>query len=271
MNALLGGNKPSSGENTVEFWKAKASEFERLAQSTKVEQGRVSKLDARVKELEAENARLRSNRKAADIVAGMTEDERGEIATDVLETQARIADRAAENAVGSALNGINAEFERMKQEREAEKAANQRRIEAEFASRIDDSFPGFLASISEGGDKAKAWASFLVNNAESVKDAYRRCDYNALAYHIRRFYSEVLDVRPPKERDNGATGPDPSSTSGGLPPGSSINGERRYTAQEYDALDEKCMKLRRAGKYDEYTKLREELDSALSEGRVDDE
>ena len=75
VDALLGGGKPPAGEDTVEFWKAKASEAERLAQSARVEQGRVAKMDARVKELEAENAKLRSGNRAAEIVAGLTDEE----------------------------------------------------------------------------------------------------------------------------------------------------------------------------------------------------
>lgn len=271
VDALLGDGKPPAGEDTVEFWKAKAAEAERLAQSARVEQGRVAKMDARVKELEAENAKLRSGNRAAEIVAGLTDEERGEIAPDVLEAQARIAGRAADRAVGTAFDGMRAELEKMKQEREAERAAAHERMAADFESRIERRFPGFLSSIGAGGDKAKAWASFLVNNAASVKDAYARCDYNALVYHIGRFYTEVLDVQPPREKGDGATLPDPSASGGGLPSGDAVGGGKRYTAKEYDALDAKCMKLRRAGKLDEYDRLREELDSALSEGRVDDE
>lgn len=263
VKALLGKRKSPAG-GSGESPEQRCAELERQLQSAKVEQGRVKALDARVKELEQECARLRGERGAADVAAALTPEERGDLPEDYIGAAAKMTSRA----VGQALTGVNEELARMRREREAEREAEEGRRKSDFIRRVNARFPGFLGSISEGGDKAQAWASFLVNNADSVSSAFARCDLDSLVYHVERFYREVLDVRPPDGERGAATAPDPVPRGSGKPAERDGGSERAYTPEEYDALDEKCMKLRREGRIDEYRKLRDELDSALSEGRV---
>ena len=261
MNALLGKKNPSGG--TGEDWEARCHALEHELQTARVEQGRVQKLNARIKELESELAKLRAGGGAAKTVT-LTPEEQGEIPDEYVGAAAKLADRAANNAVA----GVNAELEQLRRERAAEKAEAQERIAAEFVRRIDRRYPGFLASIGEGGDKHDAWASFLVNNAASVQEAFGKCDYDSLVYHIDRFYREVLEVRPPNGEKGNASAPDPVPHGGGKPK-VAAGGEKIYTAEEYSALQEKCMKLQREGKDEEFQQLRAELDKALSEDRID--
>lgn len=265
MNALLG-NKQAPGGGTVEKkdWKAEYEALKAQYDHDKAMIGRVKASDNRVKELESEIAKLKSERGGANVPT-LTPEEKGEIPDEYVGAAATLASRAAGNAVA----GVSEEIAELRREREAEKAAARERMANDFAKRIDRRYPGFLSSIGAGGDKHDAWESFLVNNAASVQVAYANCDYDSLVYHIDRFYREVLEVRPPNGEKGNATAPDPVPHGGGNP--RVVDSEKTYTAEEYAALDEKCMKLRREGRFDEYRQLRDELDSALSEGRVKDE
>lgn len=269
VNALLGAKKAPGGTSDKD-WKAEYEALKAEYERAKPMLGRVNveavaAKDKRISELESEIRRLKGAKGAAEIAASLTPEERGEIPEEYVGVAAKIASRAT----GDAMAGVNQELARLREEREAEKERERKRVASDFVNRINRRYPGFLASIGEGGDKAEAWASFLVNNAASVNEAYGRCDYDSLAYHIDRFYREVLEVRPPNGDKGNASAPDPVSHGGGKP-ATRDDGKKTYTAEEYSALEEKCMKLRRKGDYDGYAKLREELDEILVDGRVEE-
>lgn len=269
MNALMGGASGTPGGNGGEDWKAMYESLKAKYDADRPMLGRVRELsekDRRISELEKENERLRTAGAATDMVAQLTPEERGDLPEDYLGAAAKLASRATD----AALKGVNEEMARMRMEREEERAAGREAERARFIERINARFPKFLSSISEGGANVKAWSEFLAMNAGSVKMALENMDFGVLEYHIVRFYKEVLEVNPPKGGEGVATAPDPTSQGGGRP-STTEGGEKIYTASEYDALDEKCEKLRRKGDFVEYRKLRDELESALSEGRVKDE
>ena len=261
VNALLG-SKKTPGGGVEKDWKAEYEALQAERERDKAMIGRVKASDARVKELEEENKRLKEGMRAKKIT--LTPEEQGEIPSEYVDMAATVASRAA----GDAMAGVNQELARLREEREAEKAEARKRIATDFVNRINRRYPGFLVSIGEGGDKADAWTSFLVNNAASVNEAFVKCDYDSLVYHIDRFYREVLEVRPPNGEKGNASVPDPVSHGGGSPV-ARADGKKTYTEEEYAALEKKCADLRRKGEYAEYKKLRDELDEILVEGRVE--
>lgn len=264
VNALLGAGKSVPASEGAEDWKSKYEETQRMLNSAKVEQGRVAKLDAEKKALEKELAQLKSNQAAKKVADLITPEERGDIPSDFVGLAATVATKATD----SALTEVNQELATLRQEREAEKAEAQKRMQHEFIQRVQAKYPGFLDSIGEGGDKANAWAAYLVHNQSSVSAAYAACDFDSLVYHVDRFYREVLGVRPPNGGQGDASIPDPVAYRGSSPVLSAVDPNKTYTQEEFDALEKRANSLRAAGDYKGYKALTRELDDILSEHRL---
>lgn len=266
MNEIEQANAFMSGSDTTnqdagENWEAKYKEAEKMLQSTRVEQGRVKALDARNKELEKEIARLKEERSTKTIVDSLTPEERGDFPDEYLEPVAKVANRATETA----LANVNEELQRLRNEREEEKANAVKRAQETFLSQIDGRFPGFRAAVASGGDKEKAWASYLENNAGSVVAAFQSGNFNSLSYHIERFYRETLGVHPP-EGNGYAAVPDPTSTGG---TGAEILSEgKTYTQAQVDKIYDDIELARDAGDYARVKALSATLERVIREGRV---
>lgn len=235
------------------------AELERELQSAKVEQGRVKKLSEELKARDEELAKLRSSRQTEDILSALSEEDRESVSPEVLTAMAKLAGK------------VRSDNEQRLREQEAISAraeAGRREADAEnFSRAVDARFPGFFQSVGIGGANEAAWKTFMRFNGPSVKNAYERCDMDAIVHFVESFYRFHLGTEVPSGK--GATAaPEPSNQGGGIR--SDAGGGRVYTSEEYAALDERCMRLRREGKIQEYRKLKEELDSILSENRVRD-
>lgn len=249
---MMGGETPS--ENVGSDWEAKYKELEKQFQSAKVEQGRVKALDTRNKELEKELAKLKESEKTKSIVESLTPEERGEIPDEYLAPVATMANRISE----SAFANVNEEIKRLRSEREREKASD-------FLARVDGRFPGFRAAISAGGDKEKAWASYLKHNAPSVVSAFQTNDYDSLVYHIERFYRDTLGVHPPEGNGNAAV-PDPVSTGG---TGAEFFGDgKTYTSAQINKMYDDIELARDAGDFARVRSLSATVERLIREGRV---
>jgi hypothetical protein len=260
MDALAGaGTDGGNAEGGATDWKAKYEEMERKFHSAQVEQGRVKKLDEEVKALRTRLADAETLRRAKEEVASLGEDSRGDVPEDYLVGAGVMAQKMAAQAIAEK----SAEFERRMAERDA-----QDRVAAEnrFAARIEQEFPGFLASaVIEGGDKHAAWTAYQRYNAASIQAAMRSFDYDTLAYHIRQFYTNNLGIEPPSG-GAGRAAPDPGSIGGGKPvvatPG------RTYTQEEISNLYDEVEKARDRGDFAEVKRIGAEIDKAMREGRV---
>ena len=263
IGSLFGENKNTPAADDKD---KRIADLERQLNSAKADNGRWAKVNERLKELEKENEALKASRRSENIVTSL-KGELGEVPDEFAGAAAKIAGRA----VDGAMKDVNEELARLRQEREAERAASLERAKEDFIRKIDAKYPKFRSDV-DGGDevKTKAWRNFLGHNLGSVKDAYERCDFDSLAYHIDRFYREELDRTPPNGNRE-PTSPDPTNRGGGT---SVIIGDssKIYTTEEYQALEAKATSLRyQPGKYADYQKLRDELDNIISEGRVRDE
>lgn len=261
INALLGIGSGSSGGDD---WKAKCEELQRMLASARVEQGRVAKLSAELKAAQEENAKLRSASKAEAIAKTITPEEKGDLPDEFVGLAAKVA----ANATDGAMAGIHEKLAKIEADREAEKSAALERLQMEFVSKINSKYPGFLDSIAIGGEKNQAWTAFLVNNSESVRHAFETCDFNALVYHVDRFYRETLGVRPPAGDRGKASIPDPATTHGSAPVVETDDPNKVYTQEEYDALEKKALAFRAAGDFKNYSLLNRELEKILSERRL---
>ena len=263
VNALTGGvATPASGG---EDWKAKYEAAQRELASARVEQGRVKKLDDRTKELEAELKALKAGKSKEELLASLSEDSRENVAPEVQAAAAEIAAAALERERAANEERFKRLESKYAADREASAEANQRA----FMARIETTFPGFLSSVGPGGKNAKAWTKYLVYNKGSVSGALAQCDFSTIDYHIRQFCASI-EVPVPSADGGEATISDPGNQAGGPVPKLNASVGKVYTGEEYDALDAQCEKLRREGRLDEYRKLRDELESALHEGRVKD-
>lgn len=250
-DALSGGTP--NGETTD--WKAKYEEAQKELASARVEQGRVKKLADEKKALEAKIAELDSSRRTRDVIDALPEDVREALPEDY----AKGASIVAQRTVDAALAARDAEIARLK-------ARNEESARAQFASRIEQEFPGFINSAAAaGGDKSEAWRKYQRYNAQSINSAIENCDFDVLSWHIRNFYTNELGVPPPSGR-TGAAAPDPSTTGGGtsvaMQPG------KVYTWDEVDALYDEIERLRSRGDKEGMKRISDEIEKAQREGRV---
>ena len=236
------------------------AELERELQNARVEQGRVKKLSEELKARDEELAKLRASRQNEDILSALSAEERESVSPEVL------------GVLTKAVGKVQSDYERRFREQEALRSqaeAGRREADTEaFARAVDARFPGFFSSVGQGGANEAAWKTFMRFNGPSVNTAYANCDMESIAHFVESFYRNHLGTDVPSGK-GGSAAPEPSNQGGGNRPELG-GGNRVYTNEEYAALDERCMKLRREGKIQEYRKLRDELDTILSEGRVKD-
>lgn len=257
MDALMGGERKPDGAA-----KAVPDDYEKTKHELDNARGRCKTLDARVKELERENAALRASRSQEDLVSSaLTEEERQKLDPVFLTAAAKIAAASEER--------IRREREERDQQTAQEREERESQAKEDFKRLLASKHPGFFESVAPGGEKAAAWADFMSRFGASVNAAYARRDENAVGYFVDLFNSQHRD-RVPSGSQGGATSPSPRN----LGSGASVQPDGRaktYTPDEYAALEKQAMAARRRGDFDAYRKLNDELKTILAEGRVKDE
>ena len=263
MNALMGGKDRSSG---AADGGVSRDEFERTSHELDVSRGRVKALDARVKELEKENAALRASRSQDEIVTtALTDEERESLDPKFLNAMAKMSAASEERLRREREEREAARRAQDEQEREAQlQEANDR-----FAAEIEAKFPGFIDMIVDGGERAAEWTDFCKTYGPSVNAAYSRFDVKGVAHFIKMFYAE-RGIRVPSGSQGKATSPDPRNLGSGATVQQPDEPNKTYSAEEYAALEKKAMAARRRGDWKEYGKLNDELNNILAEGRVKD-
>lgn len=264
MDALAGGGAPAgnSGGGDTTDWKAKYEEAQKALASAKVDQGRVKKLDEEKKALEAKIAELSASRRSEAALSALPDD----IREDMPENFAKGSALVAQRMVDEALASRDAELRELKAKMAEGAERNAAIARQQFGNRIEQEFPGFLKSaVMDGGDKHPAWVQYQRYNAPSINAAVNACDFDTLAWHIRKFYSDELGIAPPSG-GTGAAAPDPSATGGGtsvlVKPG------KTYTWDEIDNLYDEIEVLRSKGDKDGMKRLSDEIEKAQREGRV---
>ena len=264
VKALMGNGNALADAGGEKDWKTLYEESQRQLQSARVDQGRVAKLDAEKKELEKQLHDLQSRRNEEEIIRGVPEGELEGVPNDIVSASAKLAAAAVEKERAATEERLA----RIEQERAAEREAIARQAQDAFVERINDAHPGFIQSaMLEGGDKHEAWNAYLRHNKASVREAFARCDYDSLEYHINAFYEKVLHVPVPSAGGAQSTASDPSASSGGS--GNPVGGGKKlYTQAEYDALEKSYEEARANRDYTKANEISRELDSILSEGRI---
>ena len=261
LGAAASGGDPSKVNHPGDVdWKAKYEESQRELASAKVDQGRVKKLDAELKDRDARIAEL--ERKVA---LGELPENLKEVPEDIKETARIMSEGAAHRAVA----GIDDRIAKLEQARQADKAAQVEQLAGEFVRSVNAKFPGFLAGIKEGGVLKAAWDEYQRYNAASIVDAFNRLDADAYIYHVQRFY-ESNGVDPSGGRDPNAA-PDPRAMGGGAGARPQQFGQKKiYTPdeweREYDSLQDDYEAGRISPK--DYAAKRDTLVNAHKEGRV---
>lgn len=262
MDALMGGaNSPANGAGSG----VSMDEFERTKHELDNSRGRLKALDAKVKELEKENAELRASQNRDEIISSaLSEEERDKLDPAFVSAMAKVS--AATEA------RLRKEYEERDRQTAAEREARMQEAKVNFARQIESAFPGFLASIGESGDKNAQWREFCGVYGASVNAAYARFNVSAISTLIQQFIAwsnKEQGVRVPSGSQGKAMSPDPRNLGSGKEV-QHDNGTKTYTPEEYAELEKKAMQARRRGDFDAYRKLDEELNTILAEGRVKD-
>lgn len=262
MDALMGGGKAPAAEKTFD-----AAEYERQKHELDNMRGRVKASDARVKELEKQLEELRRTRRGEDIVsAALTDDERAKFEPEFLGAAAKLV-AASEERVRREYE----EAERQRREKEEkERAEAEERASESFARLVNERFPGFLSSVSNGGENSAQWQKFMFEDGlgPSINAAWKARNIDVLSKFINQFKSK-FSIRVPSGSQGAATSPEPRNLGSGATV--QTGGPNKvYTAEEYAALEKQAMMLRRRGDWDGYRKLNDELYTILAENRVKD-
>lgn len=255
------GTPPNGGEPDYKALYEKAQHDLDVA---KVEQGRVRKLN---EELQAKNARIAELEKGAALGA-LPENLKEGVPDEMKEAALLLSKGVVDKAMAGQEERL-AMLERQQKEEAERRRADEARAQSEridaFMSSLKQAFPDFMKGLATDAAFKAAWEEYQVNNAESISAGFAACDFKKMSYHIKRF-CESTDFDPSGGRGEIAA-PDPRSLGGGVPR-TEAGGQKTYTLQEYNSLQEKARRLREEYRFDEYRKLSRELEDAWSEGRV---
>lgn len=258
--AKVGGGEAGSGG--IDY-KAECERLKHELEVTRIEEGRVSKLDA---ELKAKDARIAELEKT--VALGSLPEKLKDVPDEMKETAMLLSKGVVDKAMQQ-QNARIAELEerqqRAQREAQEQRQNQQQEMVAAFLAKLNSDYPAFMQGIKAGGAFNAAWTQYQENNAESISAAVNSCNVKKMAYHIKTF-CEQNDVDPSGGRDPNAT-PDPRALGGGAPR-QEPNAKKTYTPEEYQTLTEKARRLREEYRFEEYKKLSQELDDAWSEGRV---
>lgn len=255
LNALTGETAGNLAETPD--WKAKYEEAQHALESARVEQGRVKKLNEEKAELQRQLDEARSR--------GMLSPELAEALPDETKQGLSIVRKASEDAIAAAEARHRAEMDELKAQMAERDSRNAAAARSAFAAKIDAAFPGFLASIGEGGDKAEAWKRYQRFNAASIAAAVSTCDFDAISYHVGLFFRNDLGLEPPSG-GTGAAAPDPSAVGGGTP--AVAHPGKIYSWDEINKAYDEIEVLRSRGDREGMKRLSDEIERAQKEGRV---
>lgn len=256
-DALSGGTAQADTTD----WKARCEEMERKFNSAQVEQGRVKKLAE-------ENARLQkqlaehTTRRPSDY---LSDEERKGIDAD----QRSIIDKMVDGRVSDAIAASRDEVEALKAQIAQQNAEREQRDIARLKRGLDErferEFPGLAAQIGPGGDKHSAWMNYRRYNGASIDAALASFDFDSLAWHVNKFFTDELGIDPPSGGKVPAA-PDPGNIGGGKPV--TVKPGKTYTWDEIDKLYDEIEELRSRGDREGMKRLAEEVELAQREGRV---
>jgi len=267
LGGSLGGgdNVVAAGgaEDTTDY-KAEFEKLQKQLQGERVEAGRLKKANEENAALRKRLEELEAQRGTEEAVNALPENLK-ELPDDYKQGAAALAKHMVDKANAARDAKMNEMEERFKAEEK------RRRLEAmgSFVGRIEATFPGFLASIREGGDKKAAWVRYQRFNAATIKTALAESDFDTLSHHISQFYSSI-GVAVPSGSQDGSAAPDPRSMGGGVQTQIPGGPGKTYSAEEYKRiLDEAQTKFQSQQiSYKDYSAICGELTKAYREGRV---
>lgn len=265
--ALDDGNKTSGGggaEDATDY-KTEYEKLQKQLQSERVEAGRLKKANEENAALRKELEELKSAQETEEAMEALPENLR-----DLPDDYKQGAAVLAKHVVDKSNSERDAKMRAMEERFEAED--KRRRVEAmgSFVNKIEAAYPGFLASIREGGDKKSAWIQYQKHNSATIKTALAEGDFETLSYHIGQFYSS-LGIDAPLGNQDGSAAPDPHSFGGGASYlQRAVSPGKTYTANEYrNILDSAQTKFQNQQiSYKDYSNICDELTRAYREGRV---
>ena len=258
------GGTGGAGDGAVDY-KAEYEKLQKQLQCERVEAGRLKKANEENAELRKQLEALKAQGRTADAVAALPENLRNDLPPDYQQGAAMLAQHTVDQAIAARdqkLAEMEARFNAEEKRRRLETMGS-------FVSRIEQNYPGFLASIKAGGDKQEAWAKYQRHNAATIKEALAKSDYETLSYHIGQFYNSI-GVAIPSGNQDGSAAPDPRAMSGGVKTQIGATPGRTYSVAEYKKTleDAQAKFQQQLLTYREYSEICGELTKAYREGRV---
>lgn len=262
MEAL--GMKPGDGTASVQEgeidYKAKYEALEaKIKHMKECDDGRVKSANAELKAAKERIAELEKER-----ALGALPQELQDVPDQIKDTALLLS----QNAAKAATAGLDGRMTELEKKYARDNEARQQQLADEFVAKISNEFPDFANGLKTNGAFKAAWDQYQAFNAASIADAFKKFDYNALAYHIKRFYAEN-DVDPSGGREINAA-PDPRAFGGGANARPFAPGKKTYTPEEWESEYDSLQNQYEDGRIGpgDYAAKRQVLMDAYKEGRV---
>lgn len=226
---------------------ARIAQLEKELNDERVERGRNKKLSEEISALKEKLSRYESEEARRDASNELTDEQLNGLPREYADLAATVAQKVNASSRDS-VDDIRQQLDTIKRDR--------------FYSEIERANDGLFEAIGEGGDKKAAWDDYVSANEETYNAIIGSGNVDRFNRFVRGFYS---DLGVPPSRNGYAV--DPFSVGADSVP-SPVNNGKKYSAAEISAMENRAMELRRSGKYDEYRKLRDEIDDAISAGRI---
>lgn len=231
------------------------AKLEKAQHTAEMWAGRAKTQGEELKKLREEVEQLKAGKSAAETVAAIPAEVKGDTPDDYLKP----ALAGAKMMVDGAMKELREENERLKEEQERIEARN-------FADKLQSLHRKFFEEVTPGKDKEAAWKEFKELNKETYGSVMSGRDATRFSKFVDSFY-RYIGVQNPDKAGNGAAAPSPTTT-GGAQPGGDNASKATMTTAEFVSERHRAEELRRAGRMDEWRELDARLRDALNSGRV---
>lgn len=230
------------------------AELEKVKHTADMWAGRARQISQENAELKEKLRKLEAGSGAKAIVAKMTPEQLGDLPKEYVESM-----------LGASAQMMQAAQEKQEAELKAMRAEMEEGNRKVFLAQVGARHEQFFDLVKPGGANAKIWEEFKEAHKETFEGIMTSHDSGRFDRFVSDF-CRVYGVSDPSGAKATTTTPDPVTTGGGNQV-VQTDDKKVYTPEEYAELEKKLMRLR-ATNYQEYLKMRDEVEQILIDGRV---
>ena len=231
-----------------------AGELEKVKHTADMWAGRAKQIAQENAELKEKLRKLEAGSGAKAVVEKLTPEQLGDLPKEYAET-----------ILGASSQMMQAAQEKQEAELKAMRAEIEEGNRKVFLAQIGARHEQFFDLVKPGGANAKIWEEFKEAHKETFEGIMTSHDSGRFDRFVSDF-CRVYGVSDPSGAKATTTTPDPVTTGGGKQV-VQTNDKKVYTPEEYAELEKKLMRLR-ATNYQEYLKMRDEVEQILIENRI---